>query len=144
MEVRGRARVDGIAQVSAAKNNVMPRRIDGRTSMVERQREADRLAKLHAPLVRTPPLRRAHLLSLLREAPGAGADTQADRVLRALLRGPATTHELRQHLDIASPAARIFVLRQRGHHIATRWVSQASFAGKLHRWVEYSLIRGGN
>ncbi|MEQ1686524.1 MAG: helix-turn-helix domain-containing protein [Burkholderiaceae bacterium] len=111
---------------------------DSRTTVIERQREAER----HPPLVNTSPQRRARLLALHSETPGNDAETQAERLLRALRGGPVTTHEARHYLDIMSPASRVhFLLHSHGHDIQMRLVMQALVLGKVHRIAEYTLIR---
>jgi hypothetical protein len=115
--------------------------VDSRTTVIERQREAECLAKLTAKTVHTSPARRDRLLALLDATPGAGADTQAERMLRALRDGPITSHEARQFLDVIHPAGRIKSLRDEGHDILTGWVIQTSACGKPHRIGRWSLIR---
>jgi len=114
---------------------------NSRAAVIANQIAAERLAKINAPTVTTSAARKARLLALLNDAPGVSADTQADRLLRALLTGTISTVECRQYLDIACPSARVIELRDRGHQISTRWIVQASAAGRLHRWIEYFLIR---
>jgi hypothetical protein len=82
-------------------------------------------------------------LRLLREDPGAGGDTQARRLLRALRTGPITSQEARHYLDVIHPAGRIKTLRDQGHVIDTRWVLQLSACGRPHRVGEYVLMHEG-
>lgn len=84
----------------------------------------------------------ARLRAILQDRPGADVDTQADRVLIALRVAPATTHELRQFLDVLHPPGRVLTLRHhRGHSIAMSWVAQPSACGRLHRVGLYTLTR---
>jgi hypothetical protein len=114
-----------------------------REYVVQRQRIKDKIAKLKAPFHATPAERRARLLRLLREDPGAGGDTQARRLLRALRTGPITSQEARHYLDVIHPAGRIKTLRDQGHVIDTRWVLQLSACGRPHRVGEYVLMHEG-
>ena len=104
--------------------------LDSRTLVIQRQVEAERVAKRRAPLVSTPPDRRARLMAILRADPGADGGTQADRMLLALRGGPITSHEARQHLDVIHPAGRVLALRGDGHEVMTRWVVQLSACGR--------------
>lgn len=114
-----------------------------RESVAQRQRVKDKAAKLKPPFHATPAERRARLLRLLREDPGAGGDTQARRLLRALRTGPITSHEARHYLDVIHPAGRIKTLREQGYIIDTRWVLQLSACGRPHRVGEYVLMHEG-
>jgi hypothetical protein len=104
-----------------------------RAAVVAMQRNADRVAYVNAPVEATTPTRRAKLLKLLREVGGHDNDRQRLRVQRAIESGPLTTHEARAFLDVLSPAARVFELRQLGEQIDTVWCWQITGAGNLHR-----------
>ena len=114
--------------------------VNGRAVVVEGQREAERLAKVRAPLVVTTHHRRARFQALFDAAPGVGADMQADRLLKALRGGPMTSFQARQYLDIACPASRIHTLRhERGIDILCTYVRQASTCGTVHVLGSYSI-----
>lgn len=108
-----------------------------RAAVIAMQRDRDALAYLQAPVEATTPSRRAELLRLLRDMRGHDADRQRLRVQRAIETGPLTTHEARAFLDVLSPAARVFELRQAGEQIETVWCWQVTGAGKLHRVAKY-------
>lgn len=128
---------------SAAKQRTAQLAAPGsRAAVVSRLRNAERLARLHAPKERTPPERRARLQKILRDMRGNDADTQARRVLMALEGGPCTSLELRKYLDCIQVSTRVHELRQRGFEIETVWVQQTTDAGKLHRVALYVLRVG--
>ena len=114
--------------------------LDSRTAVVLAAVEAERAAKANAKLTGTPPEKIARLRELLKTAPGTDADTQRDRVLKALQGGPVSTHELRQFLDVVHPPGRVLVLRDDGFEIATDWCVQTTASGHRHRFGVYRLI----
>ena len=138
--IRGRKTLPNGAVVCAVLR-ATKKPMDSRTIVIERQREAERLEKLNARIVNTSPARRARLMALLVTVPGASADTQAERMLRAMRGGPITSHEARHYLDVIHPAGRVKSLRDSDYEIATRWVVQLSACGKPHRIGEWTLIR---
>lgn len=86
---------------------------------------------------------RAELLEAIRQAhQGNAATTQAQRLLTALKTvGTLSTIEIRKHLDILAPAARIFDLRYRqNQNIALSWDSTETEAGVKHKIGRYSLV----
>jgi len=96
----------GPVQTKASDAKSTATATDSRTIVIQRQIEAERIAKRRAPLVSTPPDRAARLATILHEAPGADGDTQRDRLARALHGGPITSHEARHYLDVLHrPAA---------------------------------------
>lgn len=110
-----------------------------RSAAIAQQRERDRSARLRAPVEHTPPERRARLMAVLREMRGNDANTQAQRVLRALRGGPASSLELRKYLDVIQVSSRVSELRAAGHAIDTIWIQQPTDAGRLHRVALYRL-----
>lgn len=72
---------------------------------------------------------------------GNEANTQAKRLLIALKAlGSLTTIEIRRHLDILAPAARIFDLRYRqNQNILLSWETTETDAGIKHKIGRYSL-----
>ncbi len=134
---------------STRRNSVRKRRAaqvptpGSRAAVVAMQRNRDRMAYLNAPVEATTPTRRAKLLKLLREVGGQDTDRQRLRVQRAIESGPLTTHEARAFLDVLSPAARVFELRQMGEQIDTVWCWQVTGAGNLHRVAKYVHMAAG-
>lgn len=113
---------------------------DGRTAVLIGLLKAERRAKFAAPVYVTSPHRVEALRNLLREAPGAGTETQCARLLRALPDG-ITTYECSNLLDVSRPGARLSELRRAGYEFAQTWVLQASACGALHRVYLYRLHR---
>jgi hypothetical protein len=136
--IRGRKTLPHSAVVCAVLR-ATKKPMGSRTIVIER--EAERLAKLNARTVNTSPARRARLMALLATVPGTSADTQVERMLRALRGGPITSHEARHYLDVIHPAGRVKSLRDSDYEIVTRWVVQLSACGRPHRIGEWSLIR---
>ena len=68
-------------------------------------------------------------------------NAQRVTIFRALREGPLTTIDARELFGISSPAARIFELRRQGWDIVTVSVTEADFAGRLHRVARY-MLRG--
>jgi hypothetical protein len=66
-------------------------------------------------------------------------EAQVMRVLKRLKRGPATTLDLRNDLDVIHPPGRIKQLRDRGHSIMTRMVQRQTEGGAWHRVGLYVL-----
>ena len=126
----------------AAPQRAATKPLDSRSVVIERQRDAERLAKLNAPVRTTSASRRSHLRAVLMWAPSSGTETQESRLLRALTTGAVTTVECRDDLDIPCPASRVLRLRRDGYQIDTRWVRQITGAARsVHRYAEYVLIR---
>jgi hypothetical protein len=74
---------------------------------------------------------------------GNSAEAQRARLIERLSQqGAITTIEARRDLDILMPAARIFELRDMGHHIDTIWTDEATDAGHKHRVARYVLVKG--
>jgi len=68
---------------------------------------------------------------------------QRVHVLKTLRRHTGSTIELRHHLDILAPAARIYELRKEGHDIVTLWDRQQTRQGRFHRVALYMLLSKG-
>ncbi|WP_334180712.1 helix-turn-helix domain-containing protein [Pseudomonas nitroreducens] len=70
-------------------------------------------------------------------------DTEQERkMMRALRKGPITTLEAANELDIVYPPNTIRRLRNKGHEIVTHWTYQAIDNGcKPHRVAKYVLLR---
>lgn len=115
---------------------------DSRTDVAQRQRQADAVAKLNAPIEPTSAEKRAALLAIRDAHVGSDSATQERRLHAALEAGPVTTFEAGRLLDCYHPPARIMGLRKKGVDIMTTWVRQATEAGKVHRIGQYTLIRG--
>lgn len=111
-----------------------------RAAAIAQQRERDRSARIRVPVEHTPPERRARLMALLREMRGNDANSQGQRVLRALQGGPASSLELRKYLDVIQVSSRVSELRAAGHVIDTIWIQQPTDSGKLHRVALYRLL----
>lgn len=117
---------------------------DSRTAAVQKARADERSAMRKAQLATTSRSRISQLKSILAQRPGNTVEAQEWRCLMALLLGPATTTELRDHADVLHPPGRVMALRRQGHAIALEWVKQpTSAAGKLHRVGLYRLTAGG-
>ena len=115
---------------------------DSRTAVVERQRQAERTAKMDSPLITTSARCRKRFQAILKAAPGITADTQADRLLKAMRGGAVTSFQARDDLDIVSPASRVHTLRHvHGINILCSYVRQASACGTVHTIGSYSIIR---
>ena len=112
-----------------------------RAAAIEKQRAHDRLQKLRAPLLPTPPHYIKRLRALVNVTPGTDGDSQTERLLCALICDGVTSHDARQHLDIVHPAGRVHTLRKRGYLIDTTWVRQVTACGKVHRFGRYVLMR---
>ena len=69
--------------------------------------------------------------------------SQRNRLLDALKKGPVTTLSARQTLDVMHPAARAQELRERGHSIITVWSHDFTSEGNRHRVAKYVLMPGG-
>jgi hypothetical protein len=82
------------------------------------------------------------LEAIRRNHQGNEANTQAKRLLIALKSlGSLTTIEIRRHLDILAPAARIFDLRYRqNQNILLSWETTETDAGIKHKIGRYSLV----
>jgi hypothetical protein len=64
-------------------------------------------------------------------------------LLQELRKGPVTTYQARQELDIYYPPARVHELRWgEGHNIATKWEIVATAEGNKHRVGVYALLPG--
>ena len=87
------------------------------------------------------PERAAKLRSLLTRMGGSDTSTQCERLLAALMLGPINTDEARRHLDIPSPAPRVFTLRhERGLQIQTFPQVVVADSGIRHRFALYVLM----
>lgn len=64
-------------------------------------------------------------------------EAQRTRILEWLRRESLTTLQARKHLDIMSPAARVFELREQGFNIITHRTYEAK-----HRVAQYVLLMG--
>jgi Helix-turn-helix domain len=73
---------------------------------------------------------------------GNSSTAQCHRLLSALRRGPITTFQARQLLDIPHPAGRVQNLRDAGYHIVTHWCDDLSSAGRKHHVARYVLMGG--
>lgn len=122
-------------------NRDVPTPVDSRSAVVAAQRRAEREAQLAAQVVGTPLWKRSAFKELLASTPGVATETQCSRVLRALKLAPTTRMEFSRHLDVQHAAARILQLKKAGHEIAGVWVRQLSEHGRLHRTMQYQLIR---
>ena len=69
------------------------------------------------------------------------AAAQRQRLLEALKRGPVTTLEARESLNVYHPAARVLELRDAGNRIVTAWVTAPDAWGRPHRVARYVLTR---
>lgn len=69
------------------------------------------------------------------------AVVQRRRLLQALRRGPVTTLEARERLNVYHPAARVLELREAGHRIVTAWETAHDAWGRPHRVARYVLTR---
>jgi hypothetical protein len=91
----------------------------------------------------TPDQKRIGTLEAIRNNhKGNEANTQAKRLLIALKAlGSLTTIEIRRHLDILAPAAKIFDLRYRqNQNILLSWETTETDAGIKHKIGRYSLV----
>ncbi len=86
--------------------------------------------------------RAGHLEAIRQAHQGNAANTQAQRLLTALKAlGSLTTIEIRKHLDILAPAARIYDLRYRqNQEIVLSWETSETDAGVKHKIGRYSLV----
>jgi Helix-turn-helix domain len=67
---------------------------------------------------------------------------QDRRMIEALRKGPITTIEAAQDLDIVQPPSTIRRLRNRGFDIQTHWTHHSSEPGRQpHRVAKYVLMR---
>ncbi len=66
-------------------------------------------------------------------------EAQRTRILEWLRSESLTTLQARKHLDIMSPAARVFELREQGFNIITHWTTEDSGKAK-HRVARYVLL----
>lgn len=66
-------------------------------------------------------------------------ERQRRLLLAALRRGPVSSVDARERLNIYHPAARVLELRERGHRIVTTWSREADAWGRLHRVGRYVL-----
>jgi len=66
-------------------------------------------------------------------------EAQRTRILDWLRRESLTTLQAREHLDIMSPAARVFELRKQDFNIITYWTTEDSGKAK-HRVARYVLL----
>jgi hypothetical protein len=67
---------------------------------------------------------------------------QRSRILTSLMQLKAkglTTIEMREELDVMSPAPRVLELREEGHQIETVWTTSENAQGKTHRNARYLL-----
>ncbi|WP_370601058.1 helix-turn-helix domain-containing protein [Pseudomonas nitroreducens] len=63
-------------------------------------------------------------------------------MMEALRKGPITTLEAANELDIVHPPNTIRRLRNKGHEIITHWTYQATDDGREpHRVAKYVLLR---
>ncbi|GLF59071.1 hypothetical protein VNPA141826_32310 [Pseudomonas aeruginosa] len=71
------------------------------------------------------------------------SSTEQDRkMMEALRKGPITTLEAANDLDIVHPPNTIRRLRNKGHEIITHWTYQATDPGRPpHRVAKYVLLR---
>lgn len=71
------------------------------------------------------------------------SSTEQDRkMMEALRKGPITTLEAANDLDIVHPPNTIRRLRNKGHEIITHWTYQATDPGRTpHRVAKYVLLR---
>ncbi|MCV2361437.1 helix-turn-helix domain-containing protein [Paucibacter sp. TC2R-5] len=96
-------------------------------------------------LVRTTTRAARQLQQILRDSPGNSSEVQRQRIRQALkVRGGVTTPELRQHLDIHSPASRVGELRREGSNIITVMVLQETMPNCRHRFAQYRIAPGGS
>jgi hypothetical protein len=68
---------------------------------------------------------------------------QRARILNVLIERGAkglTTIEMREELDVMSPASRVLELRELGHQIQTVWTVSENAQGNNHRNARYVLI----
>lgn len=70
---------------------------------------------------------------------------QERKMMEALRKGPITTLEAANELDIVHPPNTIRRLRNKGHEIITLWTYQATEDGrKPHRVAQYVLLRAAS
>lgn len=74
-------------------------------------------------------------------------NSQKARLLAALIERPMNRYEIEDQLNIGSPAARIYDLKQDGHQIISIYERAKNHAGYYHDQIaRYALIKlaGGN
>lgn len=80
------------------------------------------------------------LTELARRQRGNSAKNQRERIMEGLkTHGALTTIDMRRHLDVMSPASRVWELKRAGEPIEKKWVNQATDCGKTHRVGLYVL-----
>lgn len=67
-------------------------------------------------------------------------DTQCSQLLKRIKRGPITPLEALTELGIMRLQARIFDLKQRGHHIEREMVEVRARNGNKTRVAQYTLV----
>lgn len=67
--------------------------------------------------------------------------TQRLRILNWLMHNSSlTTQQARREMDIMSPAARIFELKEEGHNILTHWEREKTASGDTRAIAKYILM----